>query len=113
MASIPLDFPAAAKQQQRSAAWLAALDALDLVCLRTAALDVVLEGGDGSRQQGWGFLNNLGLGPLGPTAATLGMHSGSISSHHVHTLGCTRSHDSLISVALIMSQHAPPPRCHT
>eukprot|EP00891_Asterochloris_glomerata_P005375 jgi/Astpho2/5375/fgenesh1_pg.00075_%23_46_t len=44
VASIPLDFPAAANQQQRSAAWLAALDALDLVCLRTAALDVVLEG---------------------------------------------------------------------
>ena len=47
VASIPLDFPAAANQQQRSAAWLAALDALDLVCLRTAALDVVLEGATG------------------------------------------------------------------
>ncbi len=51
MASIPLDFPAAANQQQRSAAWLAALDALDLVCLRTAALDVVLEGAHDSMRQ--------------------------------------------------------------
>lgn len=51
VASIPLDFPAAANQQQRSAAWLAALDALDLVCLRTAALDVVLEGAHDSMRQ--------------------------------------------------------------
>ena len=55
MASIPLDFPAAANQQQRSAAWLAALDALDLVCLRTAALDVVLEGVSDSTRQGVGL----------------------------------------------------------
>ena len=109
-ASIPLDFPAAANQQQRSAAWLAALDALDLVCLRTAALDVVLEGVSDSTRQGVGLPQKSCSEVLTETGCR---HFWLAVGQHVHTLGCTLSHECLMTAGLVMSLHALPPRCLT